>query len=246
MREVAPFGAFGFPGEPIVFGNPDLDLSGIDNYDLRYEIFPNAGEVLALSAFYKNFTNPIVTTFRLSGDQQFTWTNSENASVYGLELEARKSLGFLSQKLTNFTLSTNLSLIESTQTIDEREVRIAQAIDPNFNPERQFNGQSPFVANANLSYVTPETGWDFLVAYNYFGDRLQSIGAAGSPDIFERGRSQLDVSISKQIQNFKLSLRARNLLNPAFESYSEYDGQTYIFQRYERGQEISFGISYGI
>ncbi|NJB85691.1 outer membrane receptor protein involved in Fe transport [Lewinella marina] len=246
MREVAPFGAFGFLGEPIVFGNPDLELTSVDNYDLRYEIFPNAGEVLALSAFYKRFRNPIVTTFRLSGDQQFTWTNSENADLYGLEIEARKSLGFLNEKLDNFTLSTNLAFIEARQQIDAAEVRLGQAVDPDFSANRQFNGQSPFVANANLSYATPETGWDVVVAYNYFGDRLQSIGAVGSPDIFERGRSQLDMSISKKIENFKLSLRARNLLNPAFESFSTFGGQEYIFQSYERGREVSFGISYGI
>lgn len=246
MREVAPFGAFGFLGEPIVFGNPNLRLTSIDNYDLRYEIFPNAGEVLALSAFYKHFRDPIVTTFRISGDQQFTWTNSESADLYGLEVEMRKSLGFLTDKLQNFTVNTNLALIRSNQRIDDSEVRLGQSVDPNFSAERAFNGQSPFVANANLSYLAPESGWEFIAAYNFFGDRLQSIGAVGSPDIFERGRSQLDVSISKQISNFKLSLRARNLLNPAFESYSEYNGQTYIFQRYERGQEISFGISYGI
>ncbi|WP_116127496.1 TonB-dependent receptor [Lewinella sp. IMCC34183] len=246
MREVAPFGAFGFLGEPIVFGNPNLQLSSIDNHDLRFEIFPEAGEVLALSAFYKRFRNPIVTTFRQAGDQQFTWTNSESADLFGLEVEARKSLGFLSEKLQNLSLSTNLALIRSKQRIDDAEVALGQAVDPAFSAERPFNGQSPFVANANLSYATPESGWDMIIAYNYFGDRLQSIGAVGSPDIFERGRGQLDASVSKKIQNFKLSLRARNLLNPAFESYSEFDGQTYIFQSYERGREISFGISYGI
>lgn len=246
MREIAPFGAFGFLGEPPVFGNPDLQLTSVDNYDLRYELFPNAGEVLALSAFYKRFRNPIVTTFRISGDQQFTWTNSESADLYGLELEARKSLGFLGDKFQNFTLSTNLAVIQSRQFIDAQEVANGRDVDPNFSAERPFNGQSPFVANANLSYATPASGWDAMVAYNYFGDRLQSIGAVGTPDIYERGRGQLDLSVSKQIENFKFSLRARNLLNPAFESFSEFDGQTYIFQSYERGQEISFGVSFGI
>ena len=245
MREVAPFGAFNFLGEPPVFGNPDLRLTNIDNYDLRYEIFPNAGEVLALSAFYKRFRNPIVTTFRLADDQQFTWTNSESASLYGLEVEARKSLGFLTSKLENFTLSTNLSLIESQQLIDQQEYEINLREDPNASQERPFNGQSPLVINANLAYTAPNSGWDAIVAFNYFGNRLQGIGAANSPDVYERGRGQLDVSLSKKIQNFTLSVRARNLLNPAFESYSTFDRE-YIFQSYERGQEISFGISYGI
>ncbi|MBB4077556.1 outer membrane receptor protein involved in Fe transport [Lewinella aquimaris] len=245
MREVAPFGSFGFLGEPPVFGNPNLKLTSVDNYDLRYEIFPHAGEVLAFSAFYKRFRNPIVTTFRIAGDQQFTWTNSESADLYGLEVEFRKSLGFLNEKLDDFTVSSNLAFIQAEQRIDEQEVALGQAVDPSFSAVRRFNGQSPFVANANLSYATPESGWDFVAAYNFFGDRLQSIGAVGSPDIFERGRSQLDVSVSKKVDNFKFSLRARNLLNPAFESFSTFDRE-YIFQSYERGREFSFGVSYGI
>ena len=246
MREVAPFGAFGFLGEPPVFGNPDLVLTSIDNYDLRFEIFPNAGEVLAVSAFYKRFRNPIVTTFRLSGEQQFTWTNSESANLYGLELEARKDLAFLGEKLANFTVSANLTLLESQQLIDDREYEISQNIDPNASQERPFNGQSPFVANANLNYVSPNTGWEGLVAFNFFGDRLQGIGAVGSPDVYERGRGQLDVSLSKGIENFKFTLRARNLLNPAYQSFSTFQGTEYMYRSFERGREFSFGISYGI
>jgi outer membrane receptor protein involved in Fe transport len=245
MREVAPFGSFGFLGDPPVFGNPDLLLTSIDNYDLRYEIFPEAGEVIAFSAFYKNFRDPIVQTFRLAGEQQFTWTNSEEARLYGLEVEFRKGLGFLTSALDRFTVSTNLAYIESEQRIDSEEVELARTVDPDFSATRPFNGQSDYIINANLSYTDVDRGWDAILAYNYFDDRLQSIGAVGSPDVYERGRAQLDLSVSKQINNFKVILRARNLLNPKYEAYSTFDRE-YIFQSYERGREFSFGISYGI
>ena len=246
MREVAPFGSFSAYLEPPTFGNPNLVLTDIDNYDLRYEIFPNAGEVLAVSGFYKRFRNPIVQTFRLSGDQQFTWTNSATADLYGIELEVRKSLNFITSKLQNFSVSSNLAVIRSNQLIDEREFEISKNIDPDAQRERQFNGQSPLVVNANLSYTDVDTGWDAILAFNYFGDRLQGIGAVGSPDVFERGRSQLDLSLSKKIQNFTFAVRARNLINPAYETYSTYRDQEYLFQSYERGREVSFGISYGM
>ena len=246
MREVAPFGSFGFLGEPTVFGNPNLQLTNINNFDLRYELFPNAGEVVAVSAFYKQFTNPIVTTFRLSGEQQFTWTNSESADLYGIELEFRKSLGFIGETFQNFTLSSNLAIIQSSQEIDAREVELGREVDPEFSAERVFNGQSDFVANANLSFRTPETGWDAVIAYNYFSDRLQSIGAVGSPDIFEQGRGQLDLSVSKQINRFKLSFRARNLINPDYKTFSDFQGQEYIFSQYTRGRDLSFGVSYSL
>ncbi len=246
MREIAPFGAFPFIGGVPIFGNPNLELTNINNFDLRYEIFPKAGEVIAVSAFYKKFTNPIVTTFRNAGQQQFTWTNSEEADLYGIELEFRKGLGFLSQKLDNFSFSSNFSYIESSQSIDPSEVRQGLELDPNFSDTRAFNGQSPIVVNANLSWEAPETGWDAVVAFNYFGDRLQSIGAVGTSDIFERGRSTLDLSLAKKINNFKFTLRGKNLLNPAYETYSDFRGQEYLFSRYERGQEVSLGISYSL
>ena len=247
MREIAPFGAFPFIGGVPIFGNPDLELTNINNFDLRYEIFPKAGEVIAVSAFYKQFTNPIVTTFRNAGQQQFTWTNSESAELYGLELEFRKNLGFLNEAmLKNFTLSTNFSYIQSNQSIDANEVRQGLELDPEFSDTRAFNGQSPIVVNANLSWDAPESGWDAIVAFNYFGDRLQSIGAVGTSDIFERGRGTLDFSVGKKLNNFKFTLRARNLLNPAFETFSEFRGQEYIFSNYERGQEVSFGVGYSL
>jgi len=143
MREIAPFGAFPFIGGVPVFGNRDLELTNINNFDLRYEIFPGAGEVIAVSAFYKKFTNPIVTTFRNAGQQQFTWTNSDSADLYGVELEFRKGLGFLSSKLDKFTLSTNFSYLQSSQKIAEKEVRQGLILDPEFKSERAFNGQSP-------------------------------------------------------------------------------------------------------
>lgn len=248
MREVAPFGAFGFLAEPPVFGNPDLQLTTIDNYDIRYEIFPNAGEVLAASVFYKRFRNPIVQTFRLSGEQQFTWTNSESASLYGLELEARKDLGFITTALQKFTLSANFTLLESDQLIDQEEYdNIVETFgEENAIRERPFNGQSNIVTNANLNYVDPDTGWEGIIAFNYFGDRLQGLGAVGTPDVYERGRSQLDVSLSKQVGNWKFTARARNLINPPYESFSTFNDEEYIFRSFERGREFSLGISFGI
>lgn len=244
MREVAPFGSFGFIGDPPVFGNPNLKITRITNYDLRYELFPNrGGEVIAVSAFYKDFIDPIVVTFRQAGEQQFTWTNSESAWLYGIELEFKKQLDVLGTAFKNFSISSNFAFIQSEQKIDEEEYLAVLAVDPTAVQSRRFNGQSNFIVNANLSYVT-ESGWDAILAYNYFGDRLESIGAIGSPDIFERGRSQLDLSVSKTFAKFKATVRARNLINPLYETYSTYNGVEYIFGRYDRGREVSLSLGY--
>ena len=59
FRELAPFSSFAFVGDFILTGNEELKRTLIDNYDLRWEWFPNPGEIHALSGFYKLFQNPI-------------------------------------------------------------------------------------------------------------------------------------------------------------------------------------------
>lgn len=250
MRELAPFASFNGV-DPDVVGNVNLQLSVIDNFDLRYEIFPEngVGEVVSLSAFYKQFTNPIVVTFLPGGggQQQFTWTNTESADLYGVEFEIRKSLGFISPAFSNFTFSNNLAVIQSNQDIADRECEQGILLNENFVCERPFNGQSDFVVNANLAYrTTGGNPWDAIIAYNYFSNRLQSIGRPGTPDIFEQGRSQLDLSVSKKFNNLKVSVRARNLIDPDFRSFSTFLGQEYDFTRYQRGRTFSLSLSYGI
>ena len=246
MREVAPFGAFGAIGEPTVFGNPNLTISNITNLDLRYEIFPRSGEVLAVSAFYKSFTDPIVSTYRPAGSLQFTWENVDEGELLGAEIEVRKNLDFISPALDEFNVSANVAYINSGVTIDERECNDSRDVDPDFECERQFAGQSPLVANLNLSYTNLDKGWDAILAYNYFDDRLTLVGGVGAPDIFEKGRSQLDFSISKKTNGFKTTFRARNLLNPVYRNFSDFRGQEYIMNNFRRGIEFSMGISYSM
>ncbi len=246
MREVAPFGAFGFIGDPVIFGNPDLVRSRIDNFDLRYEYFIRPGELFAVSGFYKLFKDPIIQTFRPAGNPQFTWRNTQNATLYGAEIEFRKSLDFITPALSDFSFSGNMAFIYSNVDLDSVELAINRAVDPDFPDSRQFAGQSPFVANANISYNNRDNGWDAILAFNYFSDRLSAVGVEGTPDIFELGRAQLDLTITKAIGRVTLKARATNLLDPDYERFSEFNGETYIYSLFRRGRNFSFGISYGI
>lgn len=246
MREVAPFASFGFIGDPPLFGNPDLKLTRINNFDLRYENFIRPGELFAISGFYKLFKDPIVQTFRIAGNPQFTFKNSSNATLVGAEFEFRKSLDFISPTLNKLSLSTNIAYIYSVSDLDSLELATVRDVDPNFSDTRPFAGQSPFVVNFNLNYTNPESGWDGILAFNFFDDRLSTTGVQGTPDIYERGRGTLDLSISKKIGRMQIKLRARNLLDPDYDRYSEFLGQEYLYSRYRRGREISLGLSYGI
>lgn len=248
MREVAPFANFGFIGDPELFGNPDLVRTRINNMDLRYEYFMRPGEMFAVSGFYKLFRDPIVQTFRLAGENpQFTFQNSNNATLYGVEVEVRKSLDFISPSLQKMSVSGNFAYIYSESDIDSLELQVIREVDPSFESTRPLVGQSEYVANFNLNYVDQEAGIDAILAYNFFSDRLASAGVNGSPDIFEQGRSRLDFSISKRFgaqKRLKVSLRARNLIDPEYKTFATFVGQEYTYTRYKRGREFSFGIGY--
>ena len=75
---------------------PDLERTRIDNLDLRWEFYPASGEVLSFGVFAKRFDQPIERVYRAAGaSSRFVgFVNAESAENYGVELEARKSLGF--------------------------------------------------------------------------------------------------------------------------------------------------------
>ncbi len=246
LREIAPFGSFGFIGDPPIFGNPDLIRTRITNMDLRYELFMRRGELFAVSGFYKQFQDPIVRTFRPAGNPQFTWKNVESADLYGAEIEIRKNLDFIASGLSNFTLSANLAYIYSVSDIDSTETSLILDVDPNAETTRPFVEQSPFIVNANLTYNDPESGWDAALAFNYFDDRLIETGVQATPDVYELGRGELNFSIGRKIGRVMLRVRARNLLNPDFQRFSTFKDVDYIYSRFRRGRTFSFSISYGI
>ena len=71
----------------------------MNNFDLRYERFGEVGQMFAASGFYKDFKDPIEQAFFLQAPSQLTVDNLGNAKVYGVELEVRQRLGFISEGL---------------------------------------------------------------------------------------------------------------------------------------------------
>ena len=241
MREVAIFPSFEFSGGPRFSGNPDLVLTQVNNYDLRWELSPEDGGIFSASAFYKTFNDPIVVTY-LTGlvSPFFTYVNVEEATVYGLELEARRDLGFLAPGLSGLSVGVNASLIESSSKIDQEEIE-RNNLDRDTRP---LQGQSPYIVNANVAYADDELGIDASVAFNYFGDRLSFIGNRGTPDVFERGRGSLDATLSKAVGPVDLRLTASNLLDPRYQTYADYLGTDFVFSEFRRGRTFQFGVGY--
>jgi len=114
MRELAPYRSFPFIGGDEYLGNQNLKLTDIDNFDLRWEWFPNPGETISLSLFYKELTNPIeVVVGELAGNFRQQPQNVGSGEIMGVEFEFRKNLAFLWERLQDFSVNTNITFSKS-------------------------------------------------------------------------------------------------------------------------------------
>lgn len=249
MRELAPFEQFDTKNGFFNIGNPNLKRTLINNYDLRYEIYPNLGEMIAVSLFYKQFNDPILRTFSPTATiPELGYLNIDKANVYGLEIEARKNLGFLGNFMEHFNVATNLALIKSEYKIPATEIAASQTIDRNYTQTtRPFQGQAPYIVNAMLSYVDAEKGWESSLSFNVSGRRLYNISLAAVPDVYEEPFPLLNYTITKRFANhYQISFSARNLLNPVNRKTQTYNGKEYMSESYRIGQNFGLSLAYFI
>ncbi len=240
MREIAPFESFDPLTNTRYLGNADLNRTKVQNFDLRWEWFLKPGELIAISGYYKEFQDAI-TLFRLrQPGNVFIYKNVENANLYGIEIELRKDLGSLIPVLKNFKFSTNLSLINSNSDVPDED---NLGLDPTSRP---FEGQANYILNTSLLYSNIDMGLDASLSLNTTGDKLAIISNEGNPDIYDRGRSQLDFTISKRFKDLSLRFSAKNLLNSAYRQSSEYLGEEYIYYEFQTGITYGVGVSYTI
>lgn len=250
FRELAPFTSFDFIGDFLLVGNPNLQRTLVDNFDLRWEFYPASEEILSVSAFYKNFQNPIERTVDpLSSDQniRLIYNNVPNAQVYGLEFEVRKKLNFISEALSNFRVGTNVTLLRSQVDIAAGELALIRANDPDAEDTRALYNQSPFIINSNLTYQNEKRQFTVNLAHNVFGERLAVVGISGTPNVFEQPRNILDLSITKGLgSRWSTRISAQNLLNPAwqFTQTDPSNDNEVIYQDYKVGRTFSASLTY--
>ena len=245
FREFAPFSNVDYVRNVTETGNPDLERSLIDNFDLRWEFFPSPSELVSVSAYYKKFTNPIEYVQVVTASSiEFTWSNVPSATVLGAEFELRKDLSFISDKLKYFQVGGNVSVLQSSVDQLAAIVDAGTAVDSLFDTDRPLQGQSPFTSNIELAYINPLNGWTASLSYSRFAERI-AIASVRTPNIYEQPRPLVNFSIQKRFSD-KLSVRfrANNLLNPEYKKVHHYRGQDYIFENYRIGQTFSFSVNY--
>lgn len=229
FREISDFRFQDFVGSQIVYGNPDLNRTLIHNYDIRFESYPNSGEIFAISAFYKKFFDPIELFYRFTERTEVQYKNADQANLYGLEVEGRRSITEQLQLVVNASY-----ILSETRSKEEDRFRTA-------NFERPMYGQSPYSFNAGTFYTIPQWNLELSANYNTFGERIVTVGMGRHPDDeYEQPFHKVDVGVKYHPGQFTIKADVENLLDQDVV-YKQGD---VITNKYAPGVTYNVGISY--
>ncbi|NVB43264.1 carboxypeptidase regulatory-like domain-containing protein [Pseudenhygromyxa sp. WMMC2535] len=226
FRELAPFQFRDYIGGFSKQGYQDLVSTKIWNADLRVEWFPRANEVVAVSAFFKHFEDPIEEVIGASDNPSASWANAEGAINSGFEVEFRKALDFLAPEdagrakdlLRDLSIGANFAYIYSRVQLgapcylpgNESELEGAvpdencrEAYQVSTSRVRPLQGQSPWIINAYLDYANDESGTSARIMYNAFGPYIYQVQGLGLPDMVQQPMHQLDLTASQRLLAYK-------------------------------------------
>jgi TonB-dependent receptor len=213
-RELSPIASRDVIGGDNIEGDPNLERTRIANADLRWEWYPNSGEVVSIALFAKRFDKPIERVYRPvgSGARTVFYLNADGADNYGVEVELRKSLGMFAAPLEPLTAFTNVTVMES-------KIKLGETTASATNRNRRMVGQSPYVVNAGLTYAPRSGATSATLLVNRVGERIDAAGDQPLPDVIEQARTALDFSLRFPIvAAFSGRFDAKNLLDDPFET----------------------------
>jgi len=229
FRELAPVATEEFIAGDEFVGNPDLKISHITNYDLRWEWYRRPGELLAAGLFHKDIEDPIeLIAFSAAGRVFNQPVNYEQGQVSGVELEARTTLDIISEKLRFFSVGLNYAWIDSEVDIpqEERDALASTGLD---EETRRLQGQPDKILNLNVVWDNTDWGTQVALFYNLTGEMLVSGAALGetdaNPDTFEKDFQTMNFTVSQKLKaGFTVNFKMGNITTDTREQVWRVDG----------------------
>lgn len=246
MSELIPF-RFTFANGQKIVGNPDLENSDVLNFDLKYEIFPNAGELFSVGVFAKQINNTIELVTKASAITEFTYVNAGTSNVAGVEIEINKRLSNIFSSGGSWMERSNIGF---NTTLLTSQTDLSGSAGQFTNEQRAMYGASPYMVNANVSHeaniFSDNVTSIFTVTYNTFGDRIVAAGSQGAGDIYERSYGTLNFIWKNKIgEKISLDLSVKNILNPDITLEQEFtNGTQDVVETYKKGVDAKLGFKY--
>lgn len=263
FRELAPQAYIDPESDREFTGNPFLVDTEILNLDARYEWYFARQQYLTAGVFYKDLDRPVESVVVLTGDQrQQSFLNAPRATVYGVEVEAKKYFefpdvgpAFIANK--RWLAQANYTWSDSEVQVEADDVVLTQG--GGGAPEQaaffiedgsRLQGHSEHVANLQLGWEDDTARSQATFIVNYVSERItaRGAGAAGSrePDYIQDPGVFLDFVYRKDFdyagRELGFALELRNLLGTDYEEYQELGNRIRI-NAYDLGSSATVSLS---
>lgn len=245
FKEMAPFQYRPSYGSETYVGNGEINNTINYNLDLKYEIFPKAGDMISVGLYGKLLKTPIERiASSQAGSVIFTFQNVDEGRVLGSEVEFKKKISDRIQ--TGFNVSYIFTYI------------IVPENSSNTYKERPMEGASPYLINADLGYRLLDKDslkLDFALIYNVYGKRIYAVGDGGRGDNFEMPFHMLNFIAKMHIKkNMGIGFKINNILNSnvAYIQDKTLQNEAGVYDKtgeakkdeYKKGTYIGFSFSY--
>ena len=224
-----------------------LENSYSSNLEIKWEWFPALGELIAFGAYGKIIDEPIERVSKLKGGTDITYTFQnfpETGIAAGLEFEIRKKFRHLYTGLNAAYIYTHVRVPESYNEL---------------NSERQLQGASPYLINADIGYefiygLDNKHRTYAAIVYNVTGKRIYSVGISGAGNQYQMPVQSLDFILKNKINNsFSIDLSVKNLLNAKYTIKQDvYENQEMpdeitnkvVVNQFQKGLSIGLSLKY--
>lgn len=256
FKELVPIQQTDYLGADVFMGNQNLQMSDVENYDLRLDLEPIEGSLISLSWFKKRIERPIeyVQSYLVNVGDIITPVNYPYGEMSGYELEVRQKLGNLWSPLDGLSIGGNGTIINSEVQRSAEDVERLNGYLEEYNlqtePTRDMLNAPEHLYNIFTTYDIEKTGTKLGLFYTVKGDTLVA-GAGQSdgnfvPSVYATEYKTLNFSLSQKIgEHLTLSFKAKNLLDPEInEVYrSDFLERDVLKTSYKKG--ITYSISLG-
>ena len=241
LREVSPFSMYNYNENVNEQGNPDLVQARLHSYDLRWEMYPGLGQLLAVSAFYKELRHPIeYLILGGTGEVLRQPQNADSGILRGMEFELRMPIGELLWLASYYNL--NIGSFWDRFTLSANHSRIFSEVHlqiPGETRRGTLTGQSDESTNVGLFYDGHV--YDASLQYKFAGPRLYAFGLGALPDVYEHPASSLDLTLARKLFQFaSLKFSLENLAN---DPTDRLQGDA-IYQHWLEGRRYGLSISF--
>lgn len=200
-------------------GNPDLKHTNADNFDIRWEVFPNQTDQVMVGVFYKRLANPIEYALVPLDNHMNLYYMPKNFGVannYGIEIDLIKYIRVIGVKAnytwTNSSIATD-KVLRTLDSLGNAKTIVVEQIRPLY-------GQAEHVANISLIYKSTTSGIDAQLSFSYTGKRISMISAFLDNDFIQEPYFQMDASFEKRItKSINVFVKIQNLLDSKVNVY---------------------------